>query len=234
MRAAPERVQKVIIRRERADARVQQIVALARAQGVPVYRESSRVLDRMAGGARHQGILAETSPVPWLDLEELLEAAPWPAFLLGLDQIEDPRNFGALARAADGAGVHGMICLRRGGAPPSEAALATSSGALLHLRLARVTNLTEALERVKAQGIWVVGLAPSAPLAWFEFDYTVPVLLLVGAEGQGLRRRVAGACDALVHLPQLGRVESLNVSVAAGVVLYEVVRQRLVSRIERE
>jgi 23S rRNA (guanosine2251-2'-O)-methyltransferase len=226
LRGSPRRVRKVVIAQGRLDGRAREIALLARSKGVPVYREMRRVLDRIVPGGHHQGVVAEVAPVPWWDLDDLLSTAPSPALLLALDRIEDPRNFGAIARTAESAAVHGIIIPQRASAPPSEVAVAASAGALLHQRLARVRNLSEALSVVKKANVWVVGLAPSAPISWFEFDYRLPVLLVVGSEGKGLRRRVADVCDQLVSLPQRGRVDSLNVSVAAGVVLYEVLRQR--------
>ena len=226
LRGSPRRVRKVVVVHGRLDGRAREIANLARSHGIPVYREMAHVLDRMSSSARHQGVIAEVAPLTWWDFDELLSTAPAPAFLLALDQIEDPRNFGAVARAAEGAGVHGIIVPRRASAPPSEVAVAASAGALLHQRLARVRNLAETLDLVKKRNIWVVGLAPTAPVSWFEFDYTFPVLLVLGSEGSGLRRRVEEKCDQLISLPQLGHVNSLNVSVAAGIVLYEVLRQR--------
>ncbi len=226
--ASPERVRRVVLAKGRLDRKFREIQALARSHGIPVYWEMPRVLDRLVPGAHHQGALAEVVPVAWWDLEDLISTAPAPALLLALDRVEDPRNLGAVIRTADGAGVHGILVPQRGSASPSAVAVSASAGALLHARLARVTNLADALERVKQSNVWVLGLSPSGKASWFEFDYTVPVLLVLGSEGRGLRRRVADSCDQLVSLPQLGRVDSLNVSVAAGVVLYEVVRQRMV------
>jgi 23S rRNA (guanosine2251-2'-O)-methyltransferase len=214
----------------RLDPRAQEIAALARRAGVPVFRNKPAALSRLAPGLHHQGIVAEVSPVGLLSLEELLARIPSPSLLVALDQIRDPRNFGAIARSVDGAGGQGIVVHERGQAPPSPAAVTASAGALLHLPLARVTNLAEALRLLKDRGIWAVGLAPSASLAWYQFDFRQPVVIVVGSEDRGLRPRVAGMCDVLVSLPQLGRVSSLNVSVAAGAVLYEAVRQRQARR----
>jgi len=226
LRASPDRVRKVVLSEGRLDARVREIQALARDRGVPVYREKPKVLERLASGGHHQGVVAEMAAMRWWDLDELLASASEPALLLALDRLEDPRNLGAVARTADGAGVSGILVPKRGVAPPSAAAVSASAGALLHARLARVTNLVASLEHVKKNGIWVVGLAPGGALPWYRFDYTVPLILVLGSEGKGLRPLVSRTCDALVSLPQLGHVDSLNLSVAAGVVLYEVLRQR--------
>lgn len=229
LRASPERVRKVVLSEGRLDARGREILTLAREQGVPVYREKPRVLERLASGGHHQGVVAELTALRWWDLEELVGKASDPALFVAIDRLEDPRNLGAIARAADGAGVSGIVLPKRGVAPPSAAAISASAGALLHARLARVTNLAVSLEQLKKKGLWVVGLAPEGSLPWYRFDYTVPLVLVLGSEGKGLRPLVARTCDALVSLPQRGQVDSLNVSVAAGVVLYEAVRQRALS-----
>jgi 23S rRNA (guanosine2251-2'-O)-methyltransferase len=222
--SVPARIRKIILAEGRLDPRAEEIAALAREHGIPVYREPKERLARF--GSHHQGVVAELSGVEWREIEVLLDEAPAPAFLLVLDQLEDPRNFGAVVRAADGAGVHGVVVPERRSAPPSEVAVAASAGALLSAPLARVTNLADALNLLKRHGLWIVGLSPEARTLWHEFDFTVPVALVVGSEGRGLRPRVAKTCDALVSLPQRGSVQSLNVSVAAGIALYEVLRQR--------
>ncbi|MGH9323152.1 MAG: 23S rRNA (guanosine(2251)-2'-O)-methyltransferase RlmB [Vicinamibacteria bacterium] len=222
--AAPRRIRKILLAEGKLDPRTREITALARSYGIPVYREPRERLGRF--GEHHQGVVAELSGFEWRDLDELLAAASKPEFFLALDQVEDPRNLGAIVRTADGAGVHGIVVPERRSAPPSEAAMAASAGALLHAPMARVTNLSDAIADLKERGLWVVGLAPSAREPWFSFDFRVPVVLVVGSEGRGLRPRVASGCDVLVSLPQRGSIESLNVSVAAGIVLYEVVRQR--------
>ena len=211
----------------RLDRRAQEVVDLARSHGVPVYREKNRVLDQVASGGHHQGVAAEISGISWWSLEDLLASAPAPALLVALDEVEDPRNFGAVVRAADGAGAHGIVVPKRKAAPPSDVAIAASAGAVLHALLARVTNLSDSLEKAKKSNIWTVGLSPSAKVPWFDFDFTSPIMIVLGAEGHGLRPRVAKTCDQLVYLPQLGQVDSLKVSVAAGIVLYETLRQRL-------
>lgn len=222
---APRRIRKIVLAEGKLDPRTREIAALARTHGIPVYREPRERLGRFGG--QHQGVVAELTGFEWRELDDLLEEAPKPEFFLALDQIEDPRNLGAVLRTADGAGVHGIVVPERRTAPPSEAAASASAGALFHAPMARVTNLSDALALLKERGLWVVGLSPEAQKPWFSFDFKSPVALVVGSEGRGLRPRVASHCDALVSLPQRGKVESLNVSVAAGIVLYEVVRQRM-------
>ena len=225
LEAAPRRIRKIVLAEGKLDPRTREIAALARTHGIPVYREPRERFGRFGG--QHQGVVAELTGFEWRELDDLLEEAPKPEFFLALDQIEDPRNLGAVLRTADGAGVHGIVVPERRTAPPSEAAASASAGALFHAPMARVTNLSDALALLKERGLWVVGLSPEAQKPWFSFDFKSPVALVVGSEGRGLRPRVASHCDALVSLPQRGKVESLNVSVAAGIVLYEVVRQRM-------
>jgi 23S rRNA (guanosine2251-2'-O)-methyltransferase len=228
LEAAPRRIRKILLEEGKLDPRLREIAALARKHGIPLYREPRERLGRF--GSHHQGVVAELTAFEWKQIEDLLTEAPKPGFFLGIDQVEDPRNFGAIVRSANGAGVHGIVVPERRTAPPSDVAISASAGAMFHTAIARVTNLAEGLLELKRNDIWVVGLSPGAAAPWYSFDFTQPVAIVVGSEGKGLRPRVASICDSLVALPQMGQVESLNVSVAAGVVLYEVVRQRALSR----
>ena len=226
LQGIPNQVRRVLVRSGRLPSRHQALLKIARARGAPLQRVSNQQLDRIAAGARHQGAACEISPIRWLSLGDVLAADPRPSLLLLLDRIEDPRNFGALVRAADGAGVDSVLVPRRGAAPPSPVAIAASAGALARARLVRVPGAATALRALKAQGYWTVGLTPRATMRWHEFDWTQPAVLAVGSEGRGLGAGVSKECEVLVSLPQLGSVRSLNVSVAAGIVLYEAVRQR--------
>ena len=229
LQTIPEQVRRVVVRTGRLEARHQALLKIARARGVRLTRAPNEELERLAaavGGARHQGAACETSPVRWRSLSEILAADPPPDLLLVLDRIEDPRNFGALVRTADGAGVDAVLAPRRGAAPPSAAAVAASSGALAAARLVRVPGTASALLALRQAGFWTVGLSPKGSARWHEFDWTQRIALVVGAEGRGLRPGVSRRCDALLSLPQHGTARSLNVSVAAGVALYEALRQR--------
>lgn len=219
LRASPQRIRKIVLVEGSLDGRKREVMALAREHGVPVYRESR---DRLG----HQGVEAEMTEFEWSEFEALVDEAPSPALLLVLDQVEDPRNLGAVIRAADGAGVHGIVVPERKTAPLSDVAFSASAGALHHAKIARVRNVSDALTSLKEKGVWTVGLSPDAQDPWHQFDYRDPVAIVLGSEGKGLRKRVAATCDTLVSLPQKGHTESLNLSVAAGIVLYEVVRQR--------
>ena len=226
LEAIPKQVRRVLVRTGRLERRHQTLLKAARARGVPVQRVPNRALDRIAAGVRHQGAAAEVSPVRWGSLGEILVPEDRPDLLLLLDGIQDPRNFGALVRTADGAGVGAVLVPGRRAAPPSAAAMAASAGTLVRVRLVRIPGSANGLRALGAAGYRRVGLAPRAARPWHAFDWRRPTVLAVGSEGRGLGSAAARECDALLSLPQLGSGRSLNVSVAAGIVLYEAVRQR--------
>ena len=194
--------------------------------GIPIRFEMRETLDRYAGGVPHQGIIAVVSEKPVLTLESLLDAARQPALLVVLDGVEDPRNLGAILRTAEAAGADGVLLPERHSAGLSETVARASAGAIEHVKVARVGNLVQALEELKARGIWVVGYDASGSERWDAVDLDRPVALVLGGEGRGIRRLVREHCDHLASIPHFGQVSSLNVSVAAGVALYEAVRQR--------
>jgi 23S rRNA (guanosine2251-2'-O)-methyltransferase len=212
----------------RKDQRLQQLLALAEQASVPVRRVSDDELDRESGGSSHQGVIADVSDRRVYDIQDLIEdaqATP-PALIVVLDGIEDPHNLGAIVRTCDAVAAHGVIRQTRHSAPLTGAASKASAGALAHVRIADVVNVARAVEDLKEAGIWTVGLAGDAPRTYDKMDFSLPTALVVGAEGTGLRRLVRERCDMLAGIPMLGHVDSLNVSVSAGVVLFEVLRQR--------
>ncbi len=212
----------------RSDHRLQQLLTLAEESSVPVRRVSNEDLDRESGGSSHQGVIADVRESRTLELDDLIaeaKAAP-PALIVVLDGIEDPHNFGAILRSADAAGAHGVVRQTRHSAPLGGATGKASAGALAHVKIADVVNIARALEELKEAGVWTIGLAGDAPQTYDKMDLKVPIAVVLGAEGAGLRRLVRERCDFLAKIPMLGHVDSLNVSVAAGVVLYEAVRQR--------
>jgi 23S rRNA (guanosine2251-2'-O)-methyltransferase len=194
--------------------------------GIPLRFEMRETLDRLAGGVPHQGIIAVVSEKPVLSLESLLETARDPALVVVLDGVEDPRNLGAILRTAEAAGADGVLLPERHSAGLSETVGRASAGALEHVQVARVGNLVQALEALKARGIWVVGYDAAGTERWDAVDLCRPVALVLGGEGRGIRRLVREHCDHLVSIPHFGHIGSLNVSVAAGIALYEAVRQR--------
>ncbi len=212
----------------RADARIADVVRWAEARGVSVRRVSSLELDRETAGANHQGVVADARGNAALTLDDFVKGSgvDQSPLMVVLDGIEDPHNFGAILRTVDAAGAHGVVRQVRHAAPVGGAAAKASAGAVAHVRMADVVNIARALEVLKSAGIWTVGLAGDAPTRYDQIDYTLPTALVVGAEGAGLRRLVRERCDWLVSIPMHGQVQSLNVSVATGIVLFEAVRQR--------
>jgi 23S rRNA (guanosine2251-2'-O)-methyltransferase len=181
-------------------------------------------LTELCGSPDHQGVCAEAGPYPYADADALLE--PDDALIVCLDQIQDPRNLGAICRVADCTGVTGVVIPERRSAEVTPAACKTSAGAVEHLAVARVRNVADYLGDGKQRGAWVYGAAAGADVSYDEPDYSGRVVLVLGSEGRGLRPRVADACDQLVSLPVLGHVGSLNVSTAAAAILYEILQSR--------
>ena len=206
--------------------RLSEAIRRATRLGIPIRFEMRETLDRMAGGVPHQGIIAIVSEKPVLALPALLDEVKSPALLVVLDGVEDPRNLGAILRTAEAAGADGVLLPERHSAGLSEVVARASAGALEHVPVARVGNLVQALQALKERGVWVVGYDAAGTERWDAVDLTKPVALVLGGEGRGMRRLVREHCDHLVSIPHFGHVTSLNVSVAAGVALYEAVRQR--------
>jgi 23S rRNA (guanosine2251-2'-O)-methyltransferase len=206
--------------------RLSDAISRASQMGIPLRFEAREALDRMAGGVPHQGVIAVVSAKPAIALEALLAAVREPALLVLLDGVEDPRNLGAVVRTAEAAGADGVIVPDRHSAGLSETVARASAGALEHVRVARVGNVVQALEAMKSRGIWAVGFDTTGTERWDAVDYRRPLVLVLGGEDRGIRRLVREHCDHLVSLPLFGHVTSLNVSVAAGIALYEAIRQR--------
>ena len=210
----------------RADDRLTEIVRLADQRGIPVRRAQANELDRFAQGGVHQGVVADIKDVAAVSVEDLVVAAAGAPLLVVLDGIEDPHNVGAILRTVDAAGAHGVVRQSRHAARLDGAAAKASAGAVTHVRVADVVNIARALESLKDAGVWTVGFAGDAAKRYDEVDYTLPTAIVLGAEGTGLRRLVRERCDWLVSIPMRGHVQSLNVSVTAGIALFEAVRQR--------
>jgi 23S rRNA (guanosine2251-2'-O)-methyltransferase len=211
---------------QRADGRLAALLELAATSGVSVRRVAPRDLDRAARGGAHQGIVADLRGGGSVSVEDLVSRARGVPLIVVLDGIEDPHNVGAILRTVDAAGAHGVVRQSRHAAALDGAAAKASAGAVAHVRMAEVVNIARALEALKDAGVWTVGLAGDAQERYDRVDYTPPTALVVGGEGKGLRRLVRERCDWLVSIPMEGHVQSLNVSVALGIVLFEAVRQR--------
>jgi len=216
----------------RADDRLAAIVQMAEAQGIPVRRAKPDELARFAKGGVHQGVVADLQESASLSVEDLVAGSTGPALIVVLDQIEDPHNVGAIVRAADAAGCSGVVRQSRHAARLDGAAAKASAGAVAHVKIAEVVNIARALEDLKQVGVWTVGLASDGQKSYDELDLTLPTALVLGAEGTGLRRLVRERCDWLASIPMAGRVDSLNVSVAAGIALFEAARQRRTKRVQ--
>jgi 23S rRNA (guanosine2251-2'-O)-methyltransferase len=223
---------RIVIARGRQDTRVEEIVQLARRQNISVRFEERSQLDRLADSKDHQGVVALAAARAPATLEDILAAANagpdhgGKGLIVLLDGVEDPHNLGATIRTALAAGAHGVVIPERRAAGLTDTVARASAGALSHLPVAKVTNLVRTMEELKEAGYWLIGLDESAEQSYTQADYTSPVGIVLGGEGQGLHELTRKRCDFVVSLPTSGPVKSLNVSVAAGVVLFEVLRQR--------
>lgn len=211
---------------ERGGERMRQVLSLAADRGVRVRRVPVDVLDRESRRGVHQGVVADVENAATYSIEELVRGADGAALLVVLDGIEDPHNLGAIVRTADAAGADGIVLQQRRSAAIEGAAAKAAAGALAHMKIAEVVNIARAVEELKEAGVWTVGLAGEADTTYDAIDFTVPTAIVLGAEGIGLRRLVRERCDHLASIPMVGHVGSLNVSVAAGIALFEAVRQR--------
>ena len=215
------------VAKERSDIRLKRVIDDCRKVGIPVKFLPRTELDEMAGTGAHQGVVAVTSSKQYSDLEDVVGAKRGgKALIVVLDGVEDPHNLGAILRTADAAGADGVVIPERRAAGVTGTVTKVSAGASEHLPIARVTNIARSLEDLKVHNIWTVGLDERGSQTYDTLDYKMDCAIVLGAEGKGLHDLVAKKCDFLVSIPMLGKVPSLNVSVAAGVVLYEVVRQR--------
>ncbi|HEY7499381.1 MAG TPA: 23S rRNA (guanosine(2251)-2'-O)-methyltransferase RlmB [Vicinamibacterales bacterium] len=211
----------------RSDRRIDEAIALARQRGLPIERVDAASLERASRGGVHQGVVADVDePVDYAIADLVAAAAPDAPLLVVLDGVEDPHNVGAILRTVDAAGAHGVVRQERRAASLDGAAAKASAGAVASARIATVVNIARALEELKDLDVWTIGLAAEAPDRYDEVDLTLPTAIVLGAEGTGLRRLVRERCDRLARIPMAGAVESLNVSVAAGVMLFEAARQR--------
>ncbi len=232
LRAGGKQLEQITVSEAARHDRLRELVDLAKHARVPVHRVPRNAIDRMLPGVTHQGVIARAAAAKYRDADELLDQIAGQVksdrqpLVLGLDAIEDPRNLGAILRTAECAGVNGVFIPERRAVGLTGTVAKAAAGALEHVPVARVTNLVQLIEQLKQRNIWVIGAAADGSALYTEWDWTVPSALFVGSEGSGLHRLVRERCDALVRIPVNGQIESLNVSVAAGVILYEALRQR--------
>lgn len=212
---------------------VQPILEEAKGRGVVVQYADKRKLDSLAPGIQHQGVVAQAAAVSYAEPEELLaraaERGEAPLIVL-LDEVEDPHNLGSILRSVDCTGAHGVIVPKRRSASLTAVVAKTSAGAVEYVPVARVSNLAQTIDRLKEAGVWIAGAAGEAKADVYATDLTGPIAIVIGSEGKGLSRLIREKCDFLISLPMFGKLNSLNASVAAGIILYEAVRQRLAKR----
>jgi 23S rRNA (guanosine2251-2'-O)-methyltransferase len=232
LRAGQRAIDSITIAEGARHERLRELMVLAKQVNVPVHRVPRISLDRSLKETTHQGVVARTAAARYRDADELLDlvaarvGTDQPPLVLGLDGIEDPRNFGAILRTAECAGVHGVFIPERRAVGLTDTVAKAAAGAVEYVPIARATNLVSLIEQLKERNIWVVGAAAEVTLNYTDWDWTLPSAIFLGSEGAGLHRLVRERCDTLVGIPVLGRLGSLNVSVAAGVLLYEALRQR--------
>lgn len=208
---------------------ISKIIALAKDGGIPVKEVSAEKLIQLAGGETHQGVAAVMAAIEYASVDDILARAKEkdePPFIIIADGIEDPHNLGALIRTAEAAGAHGMIIPKRRSASVTAAVFKASAGACAHLPVAKVANIPATIDELKENGVWIYGADMDAT-PWCKQDFGGAVGLVIGSEGEGMGRLVKDKCDFIVSLPMLGRVSSLNASVAGGILMFEVARQRL-------
>ena len=232
LRAGRRPIESVTIAEGARHERLGELLRLAKQARVPVHRVPRINLDRIEGGGNHQGVIARVAAARYRDADELLEAltakvrSNQPPLVLGLDGVEDPRNFGAILRTAECAAVDGVFIPERRAVGLTDTVAKAAAGAVEYVPIARVTNLVRLIEQLKERNIWVVGAAAEATSNYSEWNWQLPTAIFLGSEGSGLHRLVRERCDSLVRIPVFGHLESLNVSVVAGILLYEALRQR--------
>jgi 23S rRNA (guanosine2251-2'-O)-methyltransferase len=240
LRAGTRQIESVTILESARPDRLKSLIELARQKGVPVHRVPRLDLDRTLGDVRHQGVVARIAAARYSDADDLLDTleakigSSDPPLVLGLDAIEDPRNMGSILRTSECARVHGVFIAERRAVGLTGVVAKVAAGALEYVPVARVTNLVRLIEQLKARNIWVVGAAGDASQSYTDWDWTLPAAIFLGSEGHGLHRLVREHCDTLVRIPVCGKLDSLNVSVAAGVLLYEARRQRTLAEGKRK
>jgi 23S rRNA (guanosine2251-2'-O)-methyltransferase len=236
LRAGQRPMEHITLAEGTRDHRLRELLDLAREARVPVRRASRADLERLTNGANHQGVVAHIGAARYTETSELLDAlgqrvgTDEPPLAVVLDGVEDPRNLGAVVRAVECAGAHGVFIPERRAVGLTETVAKAAAGALEYVPVARAVNLSRLIEEFKERNIWTVGTSADASTSYTAWDWTQPTALFLGGEGAGLHRLVRERCDVLVSIPLHGRITSLNVSVAAGILLYEAIRQRTAAK----
>jgi 23S rRNA (guanosine2251-2'-O)-methyltransferase len=226
LRAQTRPVHKILLAEGAKNPRISELIDLARASNIPIERVSGNTLDQLTRNNKHQGVVAVVAVKSFLDEEELLAHLTPTSVLVILDEVEDPHNLGAIIRTAHCAGADAVVITKHRSAGLSEVVAKASAGAIEYLPVVRVTNLVSFFERLKEADVRVIGVDPAGGSTYNRYPYTRPLALVFGGEGKGLRRLTRERCDERLSIPLRGKIDSLNVSVAVGVVLFEVLRQR--------
>jgi 23S rRNA (guanosine2251-2'-O)-methyltransferase len=227
LRADKRSIERIVIAEGARESRLGEITELTRQKGIRVDRVSKDQIERIAGhGVNHQGVIAIAAAAVYVDADEILDSAGDDALIVVLDGVEDPQNLGAILRVAECAGADGVIIPERRAVGLTETVAKASAGAIEYVKVAKVSNLNRLIDDLKARNIWVVGTSGDAETVYTDWDWSGPTVLVLGGEGHGLHRLVAENCDVLVKIPMYGKIESLNVSTAVSVILFEIQRQR--------
>ena len=222
-------VEKILLAEHLKGGVIEDIKSRARKEGIKIEKAERNRLDQLAGTGDHQGVIAFLPEKDYCSVEEILQMAQKrgePPFITLLDEVQDPQNLGAIIRSAEGAGVHGVIIPKRRAVGLTEVVAKASAGAIEHIPVARVENLVGALRQLKGEGIWIFGADQNGETLYYQADFSGPVGIVIGSEGRGIRRLIRENCDFLIRIPMYGRIDSLNASVAAALIFYEVRRQR--------
>ena len=222
-------VNRLLVANGSSEGSMREIIALAKEKGINIQFYDRSKLDAMAPGIRHQGVLAQVPPVQYAELEDILQIARdrnEPPFIVLLDELEDPHNLGAILRTADAAGVHGVLIPKHRSCPLSATVAKTSAGAVEHVPVARIGNMVQTIKKLKKEGLWVAA-ADMDGTDYYDTDLTGSLLLVIGSEGQGVGRLIKEQCDFVVRIPMVGKVNSLNASVAGSILMYEAMKQRI-------
>ena len=221
---------KIFIEKGEKHGSIHKIIAMAKEKRVIIVEKDKRQMEEMAQNKNYQGVIALVPPFEYCEIEDILDKAKEKneePFVLILDGIEDPHNLGSIIRTAETAGVHGVIIPKRRAAGVNSTVAKVSAGAVEHMLVARVTNITDAMEKLKKEGLWICGTDINTDKYYYEQDLTGPIGIVIGNEGSGMSNKVTRNCDFLVKIPMKGKVTSLNASVSAGIVIYETLKQRL-------
>ena len=222
-------INKLFIAKGEKQGSIREIIGLAKEKDIIIQEAMAAKLTEMSGGARHQGVLATVAPIDYVEVKDILkiaEAKKEVPFLVLLDELTDPHNVGAILRTADATGVHGVLIPKRRSCPISSVVAKTSAGAVEYVPIARIGNISQTMKELKKQGLWIVGADMDGQDPYYQTDLTMPLVLVVGSEGNGMSRLIKEQCDFLVKIPMKGKITSLNASVACSLLLYEVLRQR--------